>query len=181
MSLEVMRTFRFFFPWQDEDEETWLREMSQTGWHMESVRLPGIYTFRRGEPMDYVYRLDYRTTPRREFLSYLQLFSDAGWDYLDEMNNWQYFRKLAKPGDDPQIYTDAESKIAKYRRVLTSMGLASPAPFVAFFIIVANGIKHDRYPMGVGVMFLAIIFIMAILYGVVFVKITERINQLKRA
>lgn len=175
MSQEAMRKFKFFFAWQDEEEEVWLRDMSQTGWHMESAQLPGIYTFRRGEPMDYVYRLDYRREPRGEFLSYLQLFSDAGWDYLDEMNHWQYFRKLARPDDDPEIYTDSESKIAKYQRVRASMMVP---PFIFFIFIAAN---FDRYPTAVAVMFLSLTATISVLYAMAFVRVTARINKLKRS
>ncbi len=38
------------------------------------------------------YRLDYLVAPRDK-ADYLQLFLDAGWAYLGEMNSWQYFHK----------------------------------------------------------------------------------------
>jgi hypothetical protein len=95
------------------------------------------------------------------------------------MNNWQYFRKLARPGSVPDIYTDSESKIAKYQRVLTSLYLLFPGIVVSLMFI-AGGIKEDRYPAGVFVLLLVIMAAIAILYGVAFVKIRSRIDQLRR-
>jgi hypothetical protein len=31
---------------------------------------------------------------------------------------WQYFRILAQEGESPEIYTDPDSKVQKYRRLL---------------------------------------------------------------
>ena len=45
---------------------------------------------------------------------YLQLFRDAGWEYVGEMSGWHYFCQQAQPGEELEIYTDAESKISKY-------------------------------------------------------------------
>ena len=38
------------------------------------------------------------------------------------MGSWQYFRKEAKQGEAEEIYTDNESKIGKYKRVLFFLG-----------------------------------------------------------
>ncbi|HLE51739.1 MAG TPA: hypothetical protein VI755_06730 [Anaerolineales bacterium] len=32
MEKTMIRKFRWFWPWQDENEEAWLKEMSQEGW-----------------------------------------------------------------------------------------------------------------------------------------------------
>ena len=124
MAENTIRKFKWFWAWQDEQEEAWLRSMSQKGWHLSSVSvgLPGIYRFRAGEPQDYVYRLDYQTHKKEAQQDYLQLFSDAGWEHLGEMSGWHYFRKEAKEGESLEIYTDVESKVAKYKRVLTVLG-----------------------------------------------------------
>jgi hypothetical protein len=117
MSNTTIKKFRLFWAWEDEREEIWLREMSQQGWHLQKVALPGIYTFEQGEPRDYVYRLDY-TSAMKKTDDYYSLFRDAGWVHLGEMNSWQYFRKEAIAGEAPEIYTDNESKMQKYRRVM---------------------------------------------------------------
>ena len=50
MAGNTVRKIKWFFPWQDEQEEAWLRSMSQRGWHLASVALPCTYRFRAGEP-----------------------------------------------------------------------------------------------------------------------------------
>ena len=127
MEKTMVRKFKWFWPWQDEAEEAWLGEMSKKGYHLSSVGVLGIYTFFVADPQDYVYRLDYQTFPKKDKQEYLQLFRDAGWEYISEMSAWQYFRKGAKQGETNEIFTDVESKIAKYKRVLT---------YLAFFVII---------------------------------------------
>jgi hypothetical protein len=63
--------FKWFWAWQDEKEEPWLRTMSQQGYHLVSVKPFGSYCFKHGDKTDYVYRLDYQTN-RKDSLNYLQ-------------------------------------------------------------------------------------------------------------
>ena len=109
--------------WQDEDEEKWLNEMSLQGWHLNKVS-PGFlsckYSFTRGTPANYIYRLDYpgKIKDRED---YLNIFRDAGWIHVDRLlNNWEYFRteKEVHHNEMPVIYTDKSSKIEKYKRAL---------------------------------------------------------------
>jgi len=119
----MVTKFRWFWAWHDEKEEAWLRSLSQKGWHLAALGLPGVYRFRVGEPRDYAYRLDYRTYRKNEQPYYLQLFSDAGWEHLGNMSGWQYFRKEVQPGESPEIFTDVESKVAKYKRLLVFLAI----------------------------------------------------------
>jgi len=49
-----------------------------------------------------------------------RLVQDAGWEHLGNMSAWKYFsRKEAGIDDTAEIFTDFESKISKYRRVLS--------------------------------------------------------------
>lgn len=126
--MTTMKQFRMFWAWEDEKEEVWLREMSQKGWHFKSVSFPGNYIFERGAPVDYVYRLDHFTN-RKDMPSYLQLFEDADWDYMGEMNSWQYFRQEAVEGKEMQIFTDNASKSKKYLRIMLFMAILFPLFF----------------------------------------------------
>ena len=78
MEKTSLRKFKWFWAWQDEAEEDWLREMSQQGWHLSSVGIPTVYDFESGEPADIVYRLDYRSYFKMDIEDYLHLFRDAG-------------------------------------------------------------------------------------------------------
>ena len=135
MAENTIRKFKWFWPWQDEQEEAWLMSMSQKGWHLSSVGLPCIYRFLAGEKRDYVYRLDYPMYKKRDQQDYLQLFSDAGWEYLGNMSGWgHYFRKEVKEAETPEIFTDVESKVAKYKRVLT---------YLAFIAVIIIAVSHN--------------------------------------
>jgi hypothetical protein len=174
MAENTIRKFRWFWPWQDEQEETWLRSMSQKGWHLLSVGLPGIYTFKSGEPHDYIYRLDYQTYKKKDQQDYLQLFSDAGWEHIEDMSSWHYFRKEAREGEAPEIFTDVESKIAKYKRVLT---------YLAFFAVIIIAVSHNvwfDYPYSWWFVTRAIylLLIASLMYSII--RLLLRIRHLRR-
>ena len=71
--MNTVRKFHWFWPWNDEKEEAWLREMSAQGWHFKTVESPSTYVFEQGEPIDFVYRLDY-FTGHGDLANYQQLF-----------------------------------------------------------------------------------------------------------
>lgn len=168
-----MRKFKWFWAWQDEQEEGWLREMSTVGWHLRGISFPTIYDFESGESRDYVYRLDYRSHWKMDKEDYLQLFQDAGWEYVQEMAGWHYFRKLAEQGEDFEIYTDAESKIGKYQRLLMFLWILM-LPLIV-------GLINLRDPPYEGMTIIQVfILLIFLLYVYALVKILLRINQLKR-
>ncbi|MFC1948610.1 DUF2812 domain-containing protein [Chloroflexota bacterium] len=174
MAENTIRKVRWFWPWQDEQEESWLRSMSQKGWHLVSVGLAGTYKFKAGEPRDYVYRLDYQTYKKKDEQDYLQLFSDAGWEHIGYMSSWHYFRKEAKEGEVPEIFTDLESKVAKYKRVLT---------YLAFFAVIIIAVSHSvwfKYPYSWWFVVRAIYFFLtaSLIYSII--KLLLRIRYLRR-
>ncbi len=120
MKAETIKRARWFWPWQDAKEEAWLESMAQGGWLLKSVGLPCVYMFERSEPTAYTYRLDYMPADKAQWDEYRQIFDDAGWEYIGEMPNWRYWRKQVAVGETAEIFTDTESKIRKYRRMLWS-------------------------------------------------------------
>ena len=168
MGVATVRKVKFFGVWQDQEEETWLREMARQGWHLSSL-FPLVYTFTRGEPRDDVYRLDF-VGRNRDFGDYLQLFRDSGWEYLGNLTGWQYFRKPFEAGEAAEIYTDAESKIQKYRRVRMRLVALMPAVLAT----VANPALGRASSIRV--------FVAAVLLVLVYsiVRVSQRVRQLKR-
>jgi len=168
MGRDTLTKFKFFGVWQDRQEEAWLREMGKQGWHLSSL-FPLVYTFTRGEPRDDVYRLDFIASGK-DSESYLRLFRDAGWEHLGSLTGWQYFRKPYEAGEAAEIYTDAESKMQKYRRV--RMRLAAVMPVL--IVTVANP-AFGRFSS-------IRVFVAAVLLLLVYslVRVSLRIRQLKR-
>jgi hypothetical protein len=159
--MTTLKQFRWFWAWDDEKEEKWLRDMSTKGWHFKSVSLPGNYYFEQGEPKDYVFRLDY-LPDRKDMVTYLQIFQDAGWDYMGEMNNWQYFRKEAVNGEVPEIFTDNESKSKKYQRILLILVV-----FMPIMMINLNNLKDETIPFFEVLGFIFFCFFLMYTYAII--------------
>lgn len=166
--MTTMTQFRWFWAWEDEKEENWLREMSNKGWHFQRVDFPGNYRFEQGEPKDIVYRLDYMVNTKDK-ADYLQLFLDAGWDYRGEMNGWQYFGKEAVDGQAPEIFSDPESKVKKYTRLMMRLGIFLPL----YVIFVGN--------RGEGYEFVSLIWIILLLFFIYAeLRLLLRIKEIRR-
>ena len=176
MEMELVSKFKWFWVWQDAAEETWLEKMSQEGYHLSYVNLPCIYTFTVNEPRNYVYRLDYQPFHKKDREEYLQLFQDAGWEHLGNMSAWQYFRKESSREDTPEIFTDFESKISKYRRILTVLG-AFDLILIAIFL--GRLIDDVSYPWW-GSIPQWIILVVLLLLTYAITRIVIRIKQLRK-
>jgi len=146
--------------------------MSREGWHLREVGFLR-YAFERGEPQDWVYRLDFRTS--RETSDYIEFVEGAGWQYIGKMSSWLYFRLPAGAGQPAELYTDVEGKISKYQRIIGVLVITSPAYWVVL-------ISHlDRYPPWFGIPMVLIFLGITGLYAFSMIKLFGRINQLKRA
>jgi hypothetical protein len=169
-----LHQFKWFWPWQDEKEEAWLSSISNQGRHLVSVKPFGNYTFSIGEKENFVYRLDYQAN-KKDKESYLQLFQDAGWENIGEMSGWQYFRKRVETGEPPQIFTDVESKLAKYKRLLGYLIIFLPIYMVVFI----NSVFHG-YPYAWWEIIRMLVFILILVWVYVIVGLSLRIRQLRR-
>lgn len=175
MAKNQITKFRWFWAWQDEAEERWLGEMSREGFHLVSVGLPGIYTFQAAEPRSYVYRMDYQNFTKKDKKEYLTLFQDAGWEHIGEVSAWQYFRKEIKPGEVNEIFTDNQSKIAKYRRALALVSFITILEVVIFSGQILNG-NPGAWWAGIKIFYLLIIIML--LFAII--RLFLKIRQLKR-
>ena len=81
------------------------------------VDLPGIYSFTKTEPEDMIYRIDFNPQKKEDLAGYHQMFADYGWEYLQDMNEYSYFRKPADVRDE-DIYSDNDSRLDMIKRIL---------------------------------------------------------------
>ena len=171
-----LHKFKWFWPWQDQQEETWLQDWARAGLHLRSSDGFGFYTFEKSEPAETVYRLDYNYLQKSEREQYLQLFEDAGWDYVGEMNSWHYFRKSLAANQRAEIFTDNESKVQKYKRFLSDMMFLVPIYVLPFILTL------DYDPGHLWILILARILSLGLLLTAVLieVKVFLRIRQLKQ-
>jgi hypothetical protein len=165
--------FRIFGAWADDKEENWLGEMSRQGWHFQRYTPVGFYRFSPGEPLDYTYRLDFINS-KIAHEEYVQLFKDAGWEYLGSTSGWQYFRTLNNDGTTPEIFSDAESKIQKYQRLLGFLVILLP---VLIFSLTSTFDRQGSSIYAVAFFIQRIIFVF---YAYAMIRIFLRIRRLRK-
>ena len=103
-----MKKFRLY--WDKDKEENFINSMSSKGWMMKRFFL-GVYTFEKGQPNEYTYRLDLINDKKDDvFREYIQLIEDTGAEYVQRWGVWGIFRKKGQF----ELYTDKESKREQY-------------------------------------------------------------------
>jgi fatty-acid desaturase len=90
------------------------------------------------------------------------------------MNSWQYFRKEVTGPEIPEIYTDNESKMLKYKRLCGL--LAAFIPLMVVNIINSLNISYHPAARFMTVMSVFMLFFM----GIGLARLFHRIQQLKR-
>lgn len=137
----MKREFHYFTLTDYEKEEVYLREMHQKGWKFHHVTVPGVYYFEACTPEDVVYRLDFNPDRKENMADYIQLFSDYGWEYLQDMNDYSYFRKPCDLGEmDTEIFSDDKSRLEMLSRIFRWRML--PLLIVFFLCILPNVWNH---------------------------------------
>lgn len=97
--------WRWFWAWDFEKEERWLNEMAMQGWLLVQVGFCR-YTFEKGEPGSYIYRLQMRQ-PEPEYLAFLE---DLDAEYVDRFLSWLYIRRRSELGPF-EIFSDNKSRL----------------------------------------------------------------------
>lgn len=176
MNAKTRKTvFRVHWAWNNEKEERWLAKMARDGWHLTAPR-GFFYHFENGEPAADVYRLDYQSPSRHDRKEYLDLFKDAGWDYVGEFSNWYYFKTRAGVGPAPEIHTDPESKIAMYRRLLALLAIVG----VAVWAPVLSSLGAQRHPDGLWTAVRGFQIAVLILMAYAIARIALKIGRIKK-
>lgn len=109
---------RWKFTYDKDEEQDWLNEYARQGWAMTKFWL-GVVTFVPCQPGEYIYQIDLlpgKGLLAEDYEGYVIFMDEMGVEVLQRWGRWVYLRKRA--GDGPfEVYTDAESRIALYRRI----------------------------------------------------------------
>jgi hypothetical protein len=133
---KLVRKFKLWLVWQDEEHQQWLQDMAAQGLHLRSTNTFCIHTFERGAPADVAYRWDVRYTgPKAE---YQQLFRDAGWELVTSTVGWHCWRKPRAAGVNTEIFTQRADNAAKYLRVIRLLALVVSAEALIYWLIPAR-------------------------------------------
>lgn len=169
-----MKKFKWFWPWQDKEEETWLHAMALTGWQLSAISLPGIYAFEKIEPAHIFYRLDYHNKQKMGLNKYLDSRFVEGWEFITRMNGWLYFCKNIPEDQAYQNAGDIQAKTDKLQHQMTTM-VSFLSILVLWFPLFGTRLKSPFYEIGEGVyIFLLVVFAIGM------IKIYRRFSQLRR-
>ena len=110
-----MKKLKVFYNFHE--EENWLAYMAKNGHILKSYSAFGIYTFADEKPQNLSYKIDYKMfTKKTDYISYLALFEDAGWQHVWGTKNSGNHYFLPKSGQaDAEIFSDAESANKRYK------------------------------------------------------------------
>jgi hypothetical protein len=159
-----------------EKEERWLNEMAAKG--LDLVRYSwGTYHFEEGVPGEWIYRIELLPKDPHKPASrdYLDFMADAGVQTVTTYMSWVYFRRPAAEGPF-ELFSDADSRISHYRRVLTLFAclLAALVPTAVFVLASAHG-GLMPFVLPLAVIELALGAVLAVQT----VKLARRVSSLK--
>jgi hypothetical protein len=116
--METKKEFKFFTIFEHQKEELYLRQQHKSGWRFIKVNCFGVHHFEKCQPEDVIYQLDYNLAAATSKGEYIRMFSDCGWDYIQDYAGYSYFCKTAAAmNGDEEIFSDDGSRLAMMERV----------------------------------------------------------------
>ena len=117
--METKKQFKWFTIFEYEKEQDYLRQMHKEGCKFVRVKGVGRYHFEKCEARDVVDQLDYNKEGLAHKEEYLQMFTDCGWEYIQDYADYSYFRKpVSEDGVAEEIFCDEDSRLQMMERVL---------------------------------------------------------------
>ena len=169
--------FKWFDVTMHEEEAVWLREMHNSGWKLQKVSW-AFYTFESCQPEDVVYQLDYpgELTNKTE---YLQMFFDCGWEYIQDMMGYSYFRKAAADMSENEtgIFCDHESRMAMWDRVFK--GRVRVLLIMLVCVIIPQLIMQSHNQSSAGEALYGTFIGLLIVYLVILIRFAKRYQEAK--
>jgi hypothetical protein len=168
---------KLFFAWDFEKEEAWLNEMSAKGLQLVSVGFCK-YQFEEGERGEYTYRLELleNLPSNPESVSYIRFLEETGVEHIGSVLRWVYFRKKAADGKF-EIYSDIDSRIRHYRRILLIFFAVTPINIMNIFNTLNSYLVRDL-PVYLVYFVLSSVIVLLLSYGIL--KMIWKIHRLKK-
>lgn len=164
---EKKTELRFFTVAQWQKEQDYLRSQHQKGWKFTGLRGLGVYHFERCQPEDVVYQLDYNPEGLSHKSQYIRMFSDCGWEYLQDYVGYSYFRKpAAQMQGEEEIFCDDSSRLDMMKRVFK--GRIIPLLILFFLQLLPNLLRQLSHPVLMGPVFTIIFSALFVIYLILF-------------
>ncbi len=173
---ETMRKWKIFGAWNLEKEVNWLVEMAREGWILESVGLFN-YTFKKAEPCEMCYQLDFSTHKIKDQEEYHSIYAEAGWGLIGKMGGWNYFGKPKKEGETQTIYTDKQSLIEMFKRIISFLVIIN-GPTVYFLVIMHSSFTMAM-PAAINIIILSLFVLVEFGIAYAIVRLLIHIRKLK--
>ena len=116
--MKTKKELKFFSIFNYDKEQEYLQKQHKKGWKFVKVKGIGMYHFEECKAEDVVYQLDYNQDSSRDKEEYIKMFTDCGWEYIQDYMDYSYFRKNisdAEIGDS--IFCDESSRFEMLERV----------------------------------------------------------------
>lgn len=117
--------------WNYENEEKWLNEMAAKGLVLTDYSWCR-YVFEEEEKGKYIYRIELleKRATHTESVAYIRFMEEHNIEFIASYMRWVYFRKKASDGEF-NIYSDTDSKLKYYKRVVNFWNVLSIIEFSA--------------------------------------------------
>ena len=160
---------KFFTIPEWKKEENYLRKQHKNGWEFVSVNFIGLYHFKKCEPKDVIYQLDYNPDRIIQKNQYIQTFHDCGWEYLQNFFGYSYFRKAVSEmnGTEEEIFCDDDSRLDMMKRVFRKRMI--PLLCIFFLIIIPQIIMQSHFNRPENHVLAAIFCILSGVYIILFI------------
>lgn len=184
MSREIKKAIKIFLLPDYEKEEKYLTDMHKNGWKLKNINMNCVYIFEKCEPENVVYRLDFAEDKDKDMQGYIAMFSEYGWEYIQDVNDYSYFRKRTDKlaGGDAEIFSDNESRLAMMKHIIDKKLI--PVWVMFMLILIPNFIKtithgFDDIPvLTVIFTFLFVCYSYVIIYcGIEFLKLKRKYTK----
>lgn len=171
---DTKTVLKFFSVPEWQKEEAYLREQHKNGWEFVRVGGLGLYHFKKCVPQDVVYQLDYNADSTRQKSEYIQMFSDCGWEYLQNYAGYSYFRKAASEMGEAEesIFCDDASRLEMMKRVF--VGRMTPLLVIFFCTILPQLFIQSYSHFSESKVFFVFYCVMFIVYLIVFIQFGVR-------
>ncbi len=171
---------KWFWAWNDDKEEKFLENMAAEGYKLINVQL-GRYFFEKTEKSKFRYQLDFKSITGIKEDEYLQIYEDAGWEYVDRLGSWYYFRKeYDGESPDTSIFSDNKSRLDKYRRIIFILLLTGfPVYYQALILFPSLEATEFNFP-GFYYFFRIIIIILIIIHAIALLLLIRKIIRERR-
>ncbi|KOS64170.1 DUF2812 domain-containing protein [Lysinibacillus agricola] len=166
------RVYRFFLDY--EEEEAWVNDMAEQGWHLKGTIL-GYFVFEKGEPGQYIYRNELVNGKSQDYYNFLESMNI---ECVSKFGVWAYYRKKKSEGPF-ELFSDSSSKI-KYLKSMNRLFIS--VTFLNLFIGFINlyiglGESTEKF-LNTGVSLIN--FVVAMIMCIPILKVVKRKKGLQR-